>query len=79
MSDDARIIRAVLEQDGARKNSPVLQALDRLEQKAARFDWVLPVIAGNDEELANDRTLKLAQAMMLGLKGEAIVDKAMQT
>lgn len=42
-----------------------------------RIDWVLEVITGGDNEEASRKTYALAQALMTGLEGRALIDKAM--
>jgi hypothetical protein len=42
-----------------------------------RLEWVLPIICGNDEALADARTMALARALIAGYKGRDLVDHAM--
>ncbi len=43
-----------------------------------RLAWLLPVISGDDEHVANQRTRALAAGLVLGLQGIALVDHAMK-
>jgi hypothetical protein len=42
-----------------------------------RIDWLLDVITGGDTAEADRKTYTLAKAMMTGLEGRALIDKAM--
>lgn len=41
-----------------------------------RLEWLLPVISGNDDDLANERTARLATGIVRGLQGRELVDFA---
>lgn len=76
---DAGIVRAVLRGYGVREGSPVLLALERLEAKTTRYEWVLPILTGDDAVLDNERTARLALALVKGHTGEAVIIEAMKT
>lgn len=46
---------------------------------STRYKWVLPILTGADDVIAQARTLRLGAALMLGLDGDAAVDHAMNT
>lgn len=43
---------------------------------ADRFAWLLPVIGGDDDDVANARTQALAAGLLCGKTGVALVDFA---
>lgn len=43
-----------------------------------RLEWLLPIIEGRDDAVANRRTATLAGGLIAGLTGIALVDAAMQ-
>lgn len=45
-------------------------------QDRERFDWLRPIIEGDDDAAANRRTVALALGITGGLKGRALVDFA---
>lgn len=59
-----------------------IEALERelaeASKDAARFQWILPILTGDDDGQANVKTMKLAGALMVGLDGIAAVDAAMK-
>ena len=44
-----------------------------------RLDWLMPVISGDDNQLATQRTIALGLMLLNGLEGRAAIDKAMET
>jgi len=46
------------------------------EQDTARLDWVLPIITGEDDDLANNRTIALAGCLAHGRNGRDTIDLA---
>lgn len=45
-------------------------------QDRERFDWIRPIIEGDDDAVANHRTAALADGIAAGLRGRALVDFA---
>lgn len=41
-----------------------------------RLDWVLPIVSGDDDAVANRRTAALAAGLVRGLSGRELVDFA---
>ncbi len=77
MSGDADLVRAVLVgTGGARPESPAMQALARLQLKAALYDWVQPFLSGDDTPEADERTRKIAAELLRGHKGEDALRRA---
>lgn len=46
------------------------------EQDTARLDWVLPIITGEDDDTANNRTIALAGCLAHGRNGRDTIDLA---
>lgn len=46
------------------------------EQDTARLDWVLPIITGEDDAIANNRTIALAGCLAHGRNGRDTIDLA---
>ena len=46
------------------------------EQDTARLDWVLPIITGEDDAIANNRTIALAGCLAHGRNGRETIDLA---
>jgi hypothetical protein len=42
-----------------------------------RLAWLMPILTGNDDALADARTQALARLLVSGLTGNALVDAAM--
>lgn len=47
-----------------------------LQLDKERLDWVLPIITGEDDDTANNRTVVLAACLMGGLTGRDAIDAA---
>ena len=45
---------------------------------STRLAWLLPIIEGNDDRVANRRTAALGAGLRLGLTGLTLVDYAME-
>lgn len=56
---------------------PTFADIEEALRNAARFAWVLPVVSGDDDALADLRTQALAAGLMRGYKGVVLVDWAM--
>jgi hypothetical protein len=57
----------------------LLEAADRLarmREDVARFEWVLPVVCGDDTPIANARTHAMGLALMNKLEGREAIDAA---
>lgn len=76
--DDGAIVHFLLVEQGVRPNSPAMQALGRLIEKAGRYEWALPLLTGDDTPEAHDRTMKMAAQLLRGVNGEAAVIAAME-
>jgi hypothetical protein len=72
---DCAIVRALVAQHGT---AAEVAAFDRLVAKVGAYEWVLPVVHGDDEPIANDRALALVSAMGRGAKGYDLVPEAMR-
>ena len=44
-----------------------------------RLDWLMPVVSGEDGQVATQRTIALGLMLLSGLEGRAAIDKAMET
>ena len=71
MSADADMVRRHLGITGSRPGTPAMEALARLEAKAEMYEWVRPIITGEDDAQANERAAALGSALLRGFKGEA--------
>lgn len=71
ISDDANTVRRYLGITGSREGTPAMEALARLEAKAGMYEWVRPIITGEDDARANERAAALGSALLRGFKGEA--------
>ena len=56
----------------------LLKAVEALEKDAARFAWVLPILSGGDDDLANTRALSLATQFLYGTSTRNAIDAAMK-
>ena len=56
----------------------LLKAVEALEKDAARFAWVLPILSGDDDDLANTRALSLATQFLYGTSTRNAIDAAMK-
>lgn len=72
---DCAIVRALVAQHGT---AAEIAAFDRIVAKVGAYEWVLPVVSGDDEPVASDRALALVSAMGRGAKGYDIVPEAMR-
>lgn len=45
---------------------------------SARLEWLLPIVSGDDDTVANRRTAALAAGLLVGLSGIPLVDYAME-
>lgn len=48
----------------------------KIAELEARQEWMLPILSGSDDDIANKRTLALAASLMKGLDGVAAIDDA---
>ena len=54
-----------------------LQArIAELEKDAARLEFVLPLLGGDDDEIAGDRAFAIMTAMLKGIEGKPGIDAA---
>jgi hypothetical protein len=56
----------------------MLGEIQRQRKDTERLDWILSFAIGDNTELADSRTMALAQQILAGLDGRAAVDAAMQ-
>ena len=56
----------------------LFKAVEALEKDAARFAWVLPILSGGDDDLANTRALSLATQFLYGTSTRNAIDAAMK-
>ena len=56
----------------------LLKAVESLSADAARFAWVLPILSGGDDDLANTRALSLATQFLYGTSTRNAIDAAMK-
>ena len=60
------------------KRAALLKAVEALAADAARFAWVLPILSGGDDDLANTRALSLATQFLYGTSTRNAIDAAMK-
>ncbi len=60
------------------KRVALLKAVEALAADAARFAWVLPILSGDDDDLANTRALSLATQFLYGTSTRNAIDAAMK-
>ncbi len=51
---------------------------EALRKDAARLEWVLPIVTGEDDAVTNERTLRVGTILYSGLTGRAAIDEAMK-
>lgn len=61
-----------------RPSDEAVDALRECVRRAQCFEWLLPVVTGDDTPEANARTALMAKGLMRGLDGEAVVTWAME-
>lgn len=52
--------------------------LSRSPVDTERLEWVLPIVTGDDDEVASRRTAALAQGLLRSLSGRELIDFARQ-
>lgn len=57
--------------------SPELAALERLVTMAQRYEYVLPLMTGDDSPVANRRTVVIVAGMLSGLVSDELIAWAM--
>lgn len=60
------------------KRAALLKAVEALAADAARFAWVLPILSGDDDDLANTRALSLATHFFVRQSTRNAIDAAMK-
>ena len=54
----------------------LLKAVEALAADAARFNWALPILSGDDDNIANHRALALGLKLMQGMSTTDAIDAA---
>ena len=52
------------------------ERIKELEADAARFNWALPILSGDDDNIANHRALALGLKLMQGMSTTDAIDAA---
>lgn len=76
----ARVVASSLHQSKIASDA-LLSLADQVEAltaDAARLNWALPILVGDDSDLANARALALAAQLIKGLDGKPALDAAMK-
>lgn len=58
------------------KRAALLKAVEALAADAARFNWALPILSGDDDNIANHRALALGLKLMQGMSATDAIDAA---
>ncbi len=62
--------------DESQPRDALLKAVEALAADAARFNWALPILSGDDDNIANHRALALGLKLMQGMSATDAIDAA---
>lgn len=62
--------------DESQSRDALLKAVEALAADAARFNWALPILSGDDDNIANHRALALGLKLMQGMSATDAIDAA---
>lgn len=71
---DVAAVRGVVAEHGT---SEQVYAFDRIVARLARYEWVLPIVSGDDDALATRRTMALMGPIVAGVPGDEAIAAAM--
>lgn len=76
---DADLVRRALGILGSAPETPAAMALDRMVRALERYEWVRPLVTGEDDPDGKYKMFRLGAALLRGKTGEAAVVDAMST